>query len=319
LESIEVSKLSKKVRSNIEKSIGKTLQPKQKIYRLNLVEGKKRRWDNAEEPHTDLHKRKVIFKGSFKNDTTSDIKNDTTSDIKNDTTSDIKNDTTSEAETVEAVESNPSLNKVLNKDLNKDLNKVCVEEDRILELIRSREDLYTHTHKLISILNKKKKHTSFKYDVFLKTLQIIDVDIKGISYLETALMNNLKKGFVNDFSDQPVKEKKVNETDRRFTKINDLRKTANLALDELIELRSTLANELDIKEIDRLIDSKRRNEMDLENKTDDQLKKMIEFYQQNPSKYEEELKMVEYNLHLRRKNNEIQDMLAQLSSAKAVN
>jgi hypothetical protein len=70
LESITVSDLSKKVRSNIEKSLGRTLQPKQKIYRLNLIEGKKRRWDNIEEPHTDLQERKEQFKGSIKSDTT---------------------------------------------------------------------------------------------------------------------------------------------------------------------------------------------------------------------------------------------------------
>jgi hypothetical protein len=111
LESITVSDLSKKVRSNIEKSLGRTLQPKQKIYRLNLIEGKKRRWDNIEEPHTDLQERKEQFKGS--------IKSDTTTSIKSDTTTSIKSDTTLEDKSLDTVGVEPPLNKGLNKDLNK--------------------------------------------------------------------------------------------------------------------------------------------------------------------------------------------------------
>jgi DNA-binding MarR family transcriptional regulator len=76
----------------------------------------------------------------------------------------------------------------------------CPEEKRILELTHNREDLKTHTKEIIKILNAKKKNKTFKYDVFEKTLEIIDVDIKGINYLTTALMNNLRKGSVEEFN-----------------------------------------------------------------------------------------------------------------------
>jgi DNA-binding MarR family transcriptional regulator len=89
------------------------------------------------------------------------------------------------------------------RNLRKEKKNVCIpcpKEKRLLELIHNREDLKTHTKKIIQILNAKKKNKTFKYDVFEKTLAIIDVDIKGINYLTTALMNNLRKGSVEDFN-----------------------------------------------------------------------------------------------------------------------
>lgn len=97
------------------------------------------------------------------------------------------------------------------RSLRKKENKVCVipeEEKRIIDLISTREDLKTHTKGIIKILNAKKKNKSFKYDVFEKTLEIIDLDIKPFKYLETALMNNLKKGYVEDYKTPPQIEQK---------------------------------------------------------------------------------------------------------------
>lgn len=93
-----------------------------------------------------------------------------------------------------------SINNVSN-DIN-NVSNVCVtpEEQRILDLIDSRKDLHTHKEEIIRILNAKKNDETFKHDVFEKTLEIIDVDVKGINYLTTALSNNLRKGYVADYN-----------------------------------------------------------------------------------------------------------------------
>lgn len=135
----------------------------------------------------------------------------------------------------------PYITETLSRDFETESLTVCVEEQRILDLIESRSDLKPHTQNIISILNKKKNNESFKYDVFEKTLIIIDVDIKGISYLENALMNNLKKGFVKDFN---TNNNSINRTVRK-------EQTSGLLDDEgnVIEKKDTSFNEMNLDEL----------------------------------------------------------------------
>lgn len=56
-------------------------------------------------------------------------------------------------------------------------NNVCIEEQRVLELIESREDLNTHTHQLMILFTKLSKRKNFNHDVFLQTLEIINLDV----------------------------------------------------------------------------------------------------------------------------------------------
>lgn len=125
LESMEVSNLPKKVRSNIEKSLKRTLQPKQKIYRLNLVDGKKRSWDNIEEPHTDIIERKTSFKSG--NQMVTSNEKVITSGNQMVTSSNNQKVTTLGVETIDTVETDQPLN----KDLNKLVNKISSSRDSI--------------------------------------------------------------------------------------------------------------------------------------------------------------------------------------------
>ncbi|MCQ6275413.1 replication protein [Bacillus sp. V3B] len=128
LESIEVGKLSKKVRANIEKLIGKTLHPSQKIYRLNLIKEKKRPWDNAEKPHIKDSNQKV----SIDDDT-----NQKVIDKYNQKVSIKGNQKVSivEAESLDTIGVEASLNKGLNKDLNKEEEEVSPHSELISFLL----------------------------------------------------------------------------------------------------------------------------------------------------------------------------------------
>jgi|GEM_PF-5465247 len=145
LEAIEVSKLSKKVRSNIETSLRRKMQPRQKLYRLNLVEGKKRPWDNVEEPHTDINERKLTFKGSNQMVTSNEMV--ITSSNRLVTTTSNQTVTTLGPESFEAVRAKEALNKGLNKGLNKE-----EEEEEKLSSIQLKKSV------------KKYLTTQLKYD-----------------------------------------------------------------------------------------------------------------------------------------------------------
>lgn len=89
------------------------------------------------------------------------------------------------------------------------LNNVCVEEQHFLKLIESREDLNTHTDQLMILFKKLSKRKNFNPDVFLETLEIINLDVYDMNYLKAALNNNLKKGFVKDLAIKPKQPQSV--------------------------------------------------------------------------------------------------------------
>lgn len=140
--------------------------------------------------------------------------------------------------------SEPINNKSINnKSINNKSINVCREDaaqnDDLLALIESRDDLKTHTHKIISLFNIFSKEKTFKLDVFMKTLEIINVDIKGISYLENALTNNLKKGFVNTYDKKQPVNKKEDKMPKSFSSKQDTRQEP-LSDDEISHLEGLL-------------------------------------------------------------------------------
>lgn len=121
LEKKLVSELTKKQKSNIEKSLHKTLKSNQVIYRLKLKDNPLP-WDLIVNVEDQMGKEKIdglkeSFYTSIKSDT--GIKIDTDTSIKSDTGSSIKIDTSEDVESFETLSVSDSLNKGLNKDLNK--------------------------------------------------------------------------------------------------------------------------------------------------------------------------------------------------------
>lgn len=118
---------------------------------------------------------------------------------------------------------------------------MCVEEKEIFNYIQSREDLQSHTHELINLLKKVKHKENFSYDIFFKTLQIIDFDIYDMSYFKSALNQNLKKGYVRPFNIQ--KQTRVEKTpdwfDRReqpvdkYERLKELKEAEEIILSEM--------------------------------------------------------------------------------------
>lgn len=96
---------------------------------------------------------------------------------------------------------------ILNKGI---INNVCVPIYEIQSFINKndRSDLKKHTQKIYNLYLKLKKKKYFKMNVFINTLDIIDLDIKNFSYLENAMINNIKKGFVKKYDVQEQTESK---------------------------------------------------------------------------------------------------------------
>ena len=124
LESVEVRELPNEVRQSIEISIDRTLQPRQKLYRLNLVDRKYKGWDFTEKPHINITERRIQSSNQKVTTKTSNQKV-TTLDNKTVTTLDAQMVTTLEAGNVGAVEVQPPLNKT--KEI---LNKISSSDSR---------------------------------------------------------------------------------------------------------------------------------------------------------------------------------------------
>jgi len=94
---------------------------------------------------------------------------------------------------------------------------------------------------LINLLKKVKHKENFSYDIFFKTLQIIDFDIYDMSYFKSALNQNLKKGYVRPFNIQ--KQTRVEKTpdwfDRReqpvdkYERLKELKEAEEIILSEM--------------------------------------------------------------------------------------
>lgn len=84
------------------------------------------------------------------------------------------------------------------RNINKDLEEsVCTEEQQIIALLESRPDIDNHTHtQIMALLKSVKNKSSFTYEIFLQTLDLMDFDIDDIKYFKAAIKGNLNKGYV---------------------------------------------------------------------------------------------------------------------------
>ena len=169
-----VSELTKKQKSNIEKSLDKKLKSNQVIYRLKLKDNPLP-WDVIVNVETQIGKKKIEelregFHTSIKSDT--GIKIDTDTSIKIDTGSSNQIDTSATVEPLETLRVSDSLNKGLNKGLNKkeEEEKTSLSHSELISFLLSKDITIENAIKFETRLLEERL-SGFTRDQVLKAIE----------------------------------------------------------------------------------------------------------------------------------------------------